>query len=80
MSNQEGSYLSSRDMSLLKVEAILRLQKEKWGLGHDRRHDPEDWHELLLDRIDRSLDDHKQYLIIAAMAISAWESRPEEKE
>lgn len=70
----EGSYLSTRDMVLLKVEGTLRLQNEKWGLEHDRKHTVYDWQQLLLERVERLPDDPQQYLIIAALAISAWEA------
>lgn len=70
-----GSYLSTRDSTMLQVDGILRLQAEKWGLEHDKKHSPEDWYGLLTDRVARSLDDPNQYLVIAAMAISAYEAR-----
>ena len=72
----EGSYLSTRDMTMLKVESILRLQAERWGLEHDRQHTVYDWQGLLLERVGRLPSDPDQYLILAALAISAWEAKP----
>ena len=60
---------------MLKLESVLREQDTKWGIEHDCQHHVYDWQNLLLERVLRLPSDPEQYLIIAAMAISAYESQ-----
>lgn len=38
-----GSYYTDEDIVLGQIEAIRRRQREKWGLDHDRQHEPWEW-------------------------------------
>ena len=41
--NYPPDVLWNRDMQLLRLDAVLRKQDEKWGREHDLHHDSFEW-------------------------------------